>query len=355
MAKWYYEQEGIVHGPVEEIALARLYGRGILNDHTPVWPVDGPDQRTVLGATDIELPKKSNPSAGTHGKDSAPSPLANAEKTIDQASSDADEAFFTSALVQSYIGKNSDFYLSKWKAMHASSGGKWDKTVSRLSWNWAAFFLTFMWLLYRKMWLIGGFVIVILTGSDFISAKVAYSLSFAVAFTTGIWGNALYLRQVRSYWIDHRDDLNSAPGTAGGTNVWAGVSGAFACLALGLVVSGLTGEIDFPFSNASCSSSTTRNTVTKIARENLTKLGFGQMGVDVSATRVSLNAVRTQSAGKKIGCAATIEYDVKLGKNAQPNADAGSLNNILKSDITYTVENTDDGQNIYVTVYGLVH
>ena len=66
-----------------------------------------------------------------------------------------------------------------------------------------------------------------------------------------------------------------------------------------------------------------------------------------------LEAVRTQSTGRKTECAATIKYAVKPNSEAKPEANLEAVNSVLQSDITYTVENTDDGKNIYVTVRGL--
>src|SRR4051794_39966749 len=58
VAQWYYERDGVAHGPVDEAALGRLYGRNAVNDHAPVWPANAPDRRTVLGATNIDLPPR---------------------------------------------------------------------------------------------------------------------------------------------------------------------------------------------------------------------------------------------------------------------------------------------------------
>lgn len=40
--------------------------------------------------------------------------------------------------------KNTDYYLSKFT--------RFDSEGSGVSWNWPAFFISFYWLLYRKMW-----------------------------------------------------------------------------------------------------------------------------------------------------------------------------------------------------------
>ncbi|WP_457638579.1 DUF2628 domain-containing protein, partial [Persephonella sp.] len=46
-----------------------------------------------------------------------------------------------------FIGKNADYHIEKFK--------KFEETGGALSWNWAAFFLGIVWMLYRKMYLYG--------------------------------------------------------------------------------------------------------------------------------------------------------------------------------------------------------
>lgn len=54
--------------------------------------------------------------------------------------------------VKAYIGpKNTGYFMQKFKAF--------ENTGSSVSWNWPAFFLTWPWLFYRKMWAHGLFYI----------------------------------------------------------------------------------------------------------------------------------------------------------------------------------------------------
>jgi len=61
---------------------------------------------------------------------------------------------FDEEIIKSFLQKNSDYYLAKWKLI-ASTG-------SKISWNWAAFALTNLWLGYRKMYLYA-FIYILLT------------------------------------------------------------------------------------------------------------------------------------------------------------------------------------------------
>ena len=59
---------------------------------------------------------------------------------------DAQGAVALDEYYKAIIGpKNQDYYLS-----HFS---RFDREGARISWNWPSFFMTFYWLLYRKMWL----------------------------------------------------------------------------------------------------------------------------------------------------------------------------------------------------------
>src|SRR5690606_28271216 len=49
------------------------------------------------------------------------------------------------ALYRAVIGRNAEYYLERFRGFDAA--GK-----AGASWHWPAFFITFFWLLYRKMW-----------------------------------------------------------------------------------------------------------------------------------------------------------------------------------------------------------
>ncbi len=89
---------------------------------------------------------------------------------------------FDEEIIKLFIQKNSDYYISKWKLMAEKN--------SMISWNWASFFFTGLWLGYRKM---------IFYGFLYVLASVLFSLPFlgfflwlAAWISVGIFGNYLY-------------------------------------------------------------------------------------------------------------------------------------------------------------------
>lgn len=91
--------------------------------------------------------------------------------------------------------KNTDFYLSRFS--HFDSGN------ARASWNWPAFFVTFWWLLYRKMWLSASlyiicFVVVVVILDKLTSSPLnAYLALSGIFLWIPISANALYHRHLK--------------------------------------------------------------------------------------------------------------------------------------------------------------
>ena len=96
--------------------------------------------------------------------------------------------------LEAFVERNIEYYEEKWK--------------NEYSWNWAAFFLTFLWLGYRKMYgVIFGFVGLNLL-IDFISYFVTHEIYSSTSSTImsiiffiipstvlGYTGNYFYTRQ----------------------------------------------------------------------------------------------------------------------------------------------------------------
>ncbi|PZX08315.1 uncharacterized protein DUF2628 [Psychrobacillus insolitus] len=135
-------------------------------------------------------------------------------------------------LLRLFIGeKKQDYYLQKW-------------TKGKNSWNWAAFFLAFLWLGYRKMYkyiflFLGIFLIIDLAVSilgidDTVLNNV---IGIAVAVTLGISGNNLYrqhaLKKIReSMEMNNNDnDILQEEIKIRGGGSWLGV-----LVAVGLLV-----------------------------------------------------------------------------------------------------------------------
>lgn len=83
-----------------------------------------------------------------------------------------------------YVQENSEYYLPKFALM--------DSSGKKTSWNWAAFFFTDAWMLYRKMYKL--FVITLII--QFIVAMIFPGLSILVHIAVGLFGNFLYKEHI---------------------------------------------------------------------------------------------------------------------------------------------------------------
>lgn len=137
--------------------------------------------------------------------------------------------------LRSFIGeKKQDYYLQKW-------------TKGKKSWNWAAFFLSFFWLGYRKMYkyiflFLGIFLIIDLAVSIFGIDDTIFNnvIGIAIAVTLGISGNDLYrqhaLKKIReSMEMNNNDKLQEEIKSRGGGS-WLGVLVAVGLLIVYLLI-----------------------------------------------------------------------------------------------------------------------
>lgn len=127
-------------------------------------------------------------------------PLASADQVETKATTDQEEFY------KAVIGpKNQDYYLRRFQQF--DQAGK-----SGVTWHWPAFFITFYWLLYRKMWLYALliFLIPIVVGVFIGVLEAIYKDSgtliiglgylafwFAFVFLPPMYANALYYRQCK--------------------------------------------------------------------------------------------------------------------------------------------------------------
>jgi ribosomal protein L40E len=82
------------------------------------------------------------------------------------------------------IGTKQEYYLPKFQAMKAQN--------KKTSWNWAAFFLTGYWFIYRKMY---GYAAAVLVAA-FIVALIAPVLIWGLYGVLGVYGNYLYMQSL---------------------------------------------------------------------------------------------------------------------------------------------------------------
>ncbi len=83
-----------------------------------------------------------------------------------------------------YIQENPEYYINKISKMEIS--GK------KTSWNWAAFFFTDAWMLYRKMY--KWFIITLL--AQFMVGFFIPALFFILRILVGLFGNYLYKEHI---------------------------------------------------------------------------------------------------------------------------------------------------------------
>jgi hypothetical protein len=168
--------------------------------------------------------------------------------------------------LRAFVGPNSDYYLNKWWPGLKGHGAGYDQVAAaglmlaqpKTGFNWAAFFLTGLWLPYRKMYVPALILFgVILVKSLF--AKVyfvgilgqpgaPYLLSWLVGLIAGIvcgsLGNRWYLSrarkviaEVRSRGLPEVEHLREVS-RRGGTSVLAalGFFAVFVVALLGLII-----------------------------------------------------------------------------------------------------------------------
>jgi len=157
---------------------------------------------------------------------------------------------FSEQEVISFVQRNADYYLGKWKKLH--------QTGSKLSWNWAAFLFNTLWLFYRKMYAYGfaviGLSIVanILTlpfiiqnpdsTASLFATLVSWLFSLGIWFLIGIYGNYLYYKKfVNTYYslknqVSDSDVLLEILKYKGGTNWAAAILLLVVLLGLGAIL-----------------------------------------------------------------------------------------------------------------------
>lgn len=97
---------------------------------------------------------------------------------------------------ENFIGKNSDQYLSDFRKFNVDGR---DKFV--LTWNWAAFFFGFWWILYRKLyvWALIAFFLLFIPFWIFVSSIVY-----------GVCANYIYYKHAKKKIIECKKNLASA-------------------------------------------------------------------------------------------------------------------------------------------------
>lgn len=110
-----------------------------------------------------------------------------------------------------YVGSKAPFYLPRFKRFF-DRGDSFAAT-----WNWPAFFCTFWWLLYRKMYL---WALAVFALSMFFSPG-----HLVLMVLSGLFGNYLYYRQARSRVLETAaqvgsDEVRDELARRGGVHRW---------------------------------------------------------------------------------------------------------------------------------------
>jgi len=353
MVAWYYERNGEQIGPVDEAALKVLAAEGTVTTSTLVWHRDFDKEWRPFGKTDLYTPSPAPADA------KMPPPLPPAAPALSLG-----EEFLASDLTRRLIGPKSEYYLEKWKKNLAAAKGDPTLANRQRSWHWPSFFVPYAWLLYRKLYLLGALIIAfqfLLAFSDSIFppalSKAVLTGSMALYVVCAIYANGWYFDSTYKKWLKLRS-IQSGPEAEQFIAREGGVKIAYAWAGVGLVILGIVLavllEIGGNAISVSCASTDSTNLVKQIAREQIDKDGYMMFVVDSKATTIMLKAIRTQSSSSGVAnCAAEISYAIAFKQGiADPNIRT-ALEHTLKKDITYKIERTDEGDQIYATVYGL--
>ncbi len=139
-------------------------------------------------------------------------------------------------LLGAYVGaKNREYYFNKW-------------AKSAQSWNWAAFFLSFLWLGYRKMYsyifmVVGIFLlydlIIVFSGFEF---GMDSTIGITLSVICGLLGNYLYLmhankeiKKVTEQNSRSMENIQAELEKRGGTS-WLGVLVAFGMIIMYIIL-----------------------------------------------------------------------------------------------------------------------
>jgi hypothetical protein len=387
MTEWYYEENGQSVGPVDEDHLKRLAFRRRINPDTLIWQKSFGRQWKAIGEAGIKdirfledenepppLPGRA-PIAHEKSPVSSTSPIVLAPSLCETNNAPTDltrskeEEFLASPITDILISKNINFYKTRWFSIIKRSYGDLNKPRQVVSWNTDAAFLSVYWLLYRKMYKAAAIIIaidILLIVFGDITRSAAITIHVVIAITLGIYGNSLYLNRtfIRFDEINKTSDRNISEKSAfqnGGTS-WVSVVIGF--LVYILVITGVLiyEDKDQVFtiweklftSGLSCSSEDTLDLVRQITKEKLGKEPLSLFGIDANKSEVVLSAIRTRESNRNIvKCAAHIQYKLhKPTEFGELAVIAKSIEDKLSRDIAYTVENTDNNEEIYVTVSG---
>lgn len=100
------------------------------------------------------------------------------------------------------VGPRGDFYVPRFLSF--------DEGGSKVSWNWPAFFLGILWMLYRRMWSTAGYLFLISIALEIVqgvvlapqfgkqtSDRIGYATTIGCMIVVGMFANALYQGRIK--------------------------------------------------------------------------------------------------------------------------------------------------------------
>lgn len=154
------------------------------------------------------------------------------------------EQFLADPRIAKMVQGNIEYYRKKWMLLFIKSGSvaNMDRKVS---WNWAAFFLGYFWLFYRKMWgmafALSG-VALLIVSIDVIFKKNFQVSLIGISTYLGMFGNGMYFKNIYKK-LKNISAQELSPGiyearilSVGGTSLGAAISAAIVILFLSIMV-----------------------------------------------------------------------------------------------------------------------
>jgi hypothetical protein len=229
VSNWYFEKNGERDGPVSANELKAMLASRDISPANLVWTASLGSEWKRLNETELAPPEAIFPPP-------LPSKEPPALPPRPEQPASAPNDFLDSELTKALIGKRQEHYLTKWRAILAKAGDDPAKVATTSSWNWPALFLPYGWLLYRKLYVLGGIALAFQLAYVLLPDSVPTSAARWFLFGTiglgvvfALYGDAWYLDAVRK----RREALRQQPDQAaalalakkaGGVNVVAPVA-----------------------------------------------------------------------------------------------------------------------------------
>lgn len=162
------------------------------------------------------------------------------QKTVEQPKQRTSASTDLNQLYRAAIGKNTDYYLPIFN--------RFDKEINTsASWNWAAFFGSWIWLCYRKMNKLGTMVfiaifILILASNIESFALVAALLQLVLQIGIGVYSNKLYHKHINERISDLKNNQSIILKSGGVSNAFLYIAYGF----IGIAFLGIIAAIVIP-------------------------------------------------------------------------------------------------------------